>query len=309
LTVSSSSLQMSFQEDQDSGFTPRRLSSGSSEDQSHSDEGSNSSGSEPIPPPPTQSPPPPPPFQALIPPPVQFTDPLPPVRFSPERAPRSRMPFQPQHPIIPPPPPPRTILTSRPALGKVPPTREEVEKARQRFQSRLSHGHTALGTTTTLRCSQPSRPRFLPRQLSQPQPVLQPSAQPLRPSQLVLQRHHLLHHQHSYQGPLPPSLQDHGSAPAQSQGAAEASKHPAAHSTLPSHSNTYETPRQEHPSQQVTPTLITLVFRNMMMSSSGTSKVSITQCVYAVVRLEMDLPASSGRSLLFARFTHLKKSK
>ncbi|XP_056285675.1 delphilin isoform X3 [Pseudoliparis swirei] len=245
--------EMSFQEDQDSGFTPRRLSSGSSEDQSHSDEGSNSSGSEPIPPPPTQSPPPPPPFQALIPPPVQFTDPLPPVRFSPERAPRSRMPFQPQHPIIPPPPPPRTILTSRPALGKVPPTREEVEKARQRFQSRLSHGHTALGTTTTLRCSQPSRPRFLPRQLSQPQPVLQPSAQPLRPSQLVLQRHHLLHHQHSYQGPLPPSLQDHGSAPAQSQGAAEASKHPAAHSTLPSHSNTYETPRQEHPSQQAPP--------------------------------------------------------
>ncbi|XP_035525840.1 delphilin [Morone saxatilis] len=63
---------MSFQEDQDMGFMPRQLSSGSSEDHSSSDEASSpsySSGSEPIPPPPTQSPPPPPPFQSLIPPP------------------------------------------------------------------------------------------------------------------------------------------------------------------------------------------------------------------------------------------------
>uniref|UniRef100_A0AAQ5YTR7 Glutamate receptor, ionotropic, delta 2 (Grid2) interacting protein, a n=1 Tax=Amphiprion ocellaris TaxID=80972 RepID=A0AAQ5YTR7_AMPOC len=93
--------EMSFLEDQDLGFIPRQLSSGSSEDHSSSDEASSpsySSESEPIPPPPTQSPPPPPPFQALIPPPVQFTDPLPP----------------PHHPIIPPPPPPpRTLLSSR----------------------------------------------------------------------------------------------------------------------------------------------------------------------------------------------------
>uniref|UniRef100_A0A665T311 Glutamate receptor, ionotropic, delta 2 (Grid2) interacting protein, b n=1 Tax=Echeneis naucrates TaxID=173247 RepID=A0A665T311_ECHNA len=97
--------EMSFLEDQDMGFLPRQLSSGSSEDHSSSDEASSpsfSSGSEPIPPPPTQSPPPPPPFQALIPPPVQFIDPVP------------RMPFQPHHPIIPPPPPPpRTLLSSR----------------------------------------------------------------------------------------------------------------------------------------------------------------------------------------------------
>uniref|UniRef100_A0A3B4TQR7 Glutamate receptor, ionotropic, delta 2 (Grid2) interacting protein, b n=1 Tax=Seriola dumerili TaxID=41447 RepID=A0A3B4TQR7_SERDU len=109
--------EMSFLEDQDLGFMPRQLSSGSSEDHSSSDEASSpsySSGSEPIPPPPTQSPPPPPPFQSLIPPPVQFIDPVPPVRFSPEHIPRSRMPFQPHHPIIPPPPPPpRTLLSSR----------------------------------------------------------------------------------------------------------------------------------------------------------------------------------------------------
>ncbi|TNN31461.1 Delphilin [Liparis tanakae] len=295
---------MSFHEDQDSGFAPRRLSSGSSEDGSSSDEGSSpshSSGSEPIPPPPTQSPPPPPPFQALIPPPVQFTDPPPPARFSPDRVPRGRPPFQPQHPIIPPPPPPpRTVLTGRPGLGKAAPAREEAEKARQRFQSRLAHGHAALGATTTLRCSQPSRPRFLPRQLSQPQTSVlqgsahqpsahQPSAQPLRPSQLVLQRHHLLHHQHSYQGPLPPSLQDHG--------AAEASKHPAAHatSTLPGHGTTYETPRQEHPSQQVTPPWATLVLRDTMMTIGLTA----SQCVWrAILIAHLKLSAGELRQVL-----------
>ncbi|KAJ4941314.1 hypothetical protein JOQ06_027599 [Pogonophryne albipinna] len=202
-------VSMSFQEDQEVGFMPRQLSSGSSEDHSSSSPSSPSysSGSEPIPPPPTQSPPPPPPFQGLIPPPVQFTDPLPPVRFSPEHVPRSRMPFQPHHPIIPPPPPPlRTLLSSRSPIHH----REEGETSHQRFQTttstRLSHAHT------TLRPSQHSRPCYLPRQHSQPQPLLQPSPlpspqpspQPLRPSQLVLQRHHQLHHQHSYQGPLPP---------------------------------------------------------------------------------------------------------
>ncbi|XP_078019599.1 delphilin isoform X4 [Epinephelus lanceolatus] len=264
--------EMSFQEDQDVGFMPRQLSSGSSEDHSSSDEASTptySSGSDPIPPPPTQSPPPPPPFQSLIPPPVQFTDPLPPVRFSPEHIPRSRMPFQPHHPIIPPPPPPpRTLLSSRSPLHKVLPTREEAEKTHQRFQSttttgRLSHGHTTLGSST-LRSSQPSRPCYLPRQLSQPQPILQPmiqpspqpSPQPLRPSQLVLQRHHQLHHQHSYQGPLPPSLQDHSPSQGQNQGPAGSSmiaKPPASHSTLPSHTKTYETPQQEQQSQQQAP--------------------------------------------------------
>uniref|UniRef100_A0A3Q3RSJ8 Glutamate receptor, ionotropic, delta 2 (Grid2) interacting protein, b n=1 Tax=Mastacembelus armatus TaxID=205130 RepID=A0A3Q3RSJ8_9TELE len=65
--------EMSFHEDQDVGFVPRQLSSGSSEDHSSSDEASSpsySSESEPIPPPPTVSPPPPPPFQTLIPPPA-----------------------------------------------------------------------------------------------------------------------------------------------------------------------------------------------------------------------------------------------
>lgn len=254
-----SSVQMSFQEDQDLGFMPRRLSSGSSEDHSSSDEASSpsySSESEPIPPPPTQSPPPPPPFQAFIPPPAQFTD-LP-IRFSPEHIPRSRMPFQPHHPIIPPPPPPpRTLLSSRSPLHKVLPTREDTEKLHQRFQttsSRVSHGHTTLGSTT-LRSFQPSRPCYLPRQLSQPQPIHQPSPQPsprlLRPSQLVLQRHHQLHHQHSYQGPLPPSLQDPSSSQCPSQstvGSSLLSQPPASHSTLPSHTKT----RSENQSQQVT---------------------------------------------------------
>lgn len=235
---------------------PQQLSSGSSEDHSSSDEASSpcySSGSEHIPPPPTQSPPPPPPFQALIPPPAQFTDTLPPVRFSPEHVPRSRMPFQPHHPIIsPPPPPPRTLLSSRSPLQKALSTTGEAEKTHQRFQTtstRLLH----VGATT-LRSPQPSRPSYLPRQLSQPQPICQlspqPSPQPLRPSQLVLQRHHQLHHQHSYQGPLPPSLQDPG--PSQCQSTSLIPQPAATHCPHPSHTKTYETPQQEHQSQQVT---------------------------------------------------------
>lgn len=219
---------------------PRQLSSGSSEDHSSSDEASSpgySSGSDHIPPPPAQSPPPPPSFQVLIPPPVQFTDTLPPVRFSPEHVPRSRMPFQPHHPIIPPPPPPpRTLLSSRSPLHKALSTTDEALSPHQPFQTtstRRSH------TTTILRSSRPS---YLPRQLSQPQPVRQlspqPSPQPLRPSQLVLQRHHQLHHQYSYQGPLPLSRQD--SSPTH---VAES------HSTLPGHAKTNEPPREE---QQVT---------------------------------------------------------
>eukprot|EP00064_Thunnus_orientalis_P018116 superscaffoldBa00004067_g18207 len=253
--------EMSFQDEQDLGFMPRQLSSASSEDHSSSDEASSptySSGSEHIPPPPTQSPPPPPPFQSMIPPPLQFTDPLPPIRFSPEHIPRSRMPFQPHHPIIPPPPPPpRTLLSSRSPLHKVVHTTEEAEKTHQRFQAtstRLSHGHTTLACTT-LRSSQPSRPSYLPRQLSQPQPIRQPSPQPspqvLRPSHLVLQRHHQLHHQHSYQGPLPPSLEDH--SPSQTQGPTASSllsQPPASHSSLPTHTKTYETLRSEHKSPQ-----------------------------------------------------------
>ncbi|XP_051795035.1 delphilin isoform X2 [Acanthochromis polyacanthus] len=253
--------EMSFLEDQDLGFIPRQLSSASSEDHSSSDEASSpsySSESEPIPPPPTQSPPPPPPFQALIPPPVQFTDPLPPVRFSPEHVPRSRMPFQPHHPIIPPPPPPpRTLLSSRSPLHKVLPSRDEAEKPHQRFQTTTSSRHTILSTTTTLRSSRPS---YLPRQLSQPAPIRQPSPQPspqvLRPSQLVLQRHHQLHHQHSYQGPLPPSLQDHSLSQSQSKGPAGSSllsQPPGSHSSLPTYTKTYETTRQDHPSQQAPP--------------------------------------------------------
>ncbi|TNN04091.1 hypothetical protein fugu_001120 [Takifugu bimaculatus] len=236
--------EMSFHEDQGMAFMPRQLSSGSSEDHSSSDEASSpgySSGSDHIPPPPAQSPPPPPTFQTLIPPPVQFTDPLPPVRFSPEHVPRSRMPFQPHHPIIPPPPPPpRTLLTSRSPLHKALSTTDEAQTPHKCFQTtstRLSHFNT---TTTIFRSSRPS---YLPRQLSQPQPVRQlspqPSPQPLRPSQLVLQRHHQLHHQHSYQGPLPSSLQD----PSPTQTA-------ESHSALPGHTTTYEPPQQD---QQVPP--------------------------------------------------------
>ncbi|XP_015232524.1 PREDICTED: delphilin [Cyprinodon variegatus] len=249
--------EMSFPDDQD--FLSRRLSSGSSEEHCSSDEASSptySSGSEPIPPPPDQSPPPPPPFQALIPPPVQFTDPLPPVRFSPEHVPRSRMPFQPHHPIIPPPPPPpRTLLSSRSPLHK--PSREEVEKARQRFRAsstRFTQGIAPLNFST-LRSSQPSRASYLPRQLSQPQPVRQPSPQPspqqLRPSQLVLHRHHQLHHQHSYQGPLPASLQD--PSPAQNQSSSVLSQPPASHSSLPTHTSSFESSPQELQSQQAPP--------------------------------------------------------
>ncbi|XP_062234863.1 delphilin [Platichthys flesus] len=251
---------MSFQDDQELGFMPRQLSSGSSEE--HSSEASFSSESEPIPPPPTQSPPPPPPFQALIPPPVQFTDPLPPIRFSPEHTPRSRMPFQPHHPIIPPPPPPpRNLMSSRSPRHKVLPTREDLEKTHQRFPAtsgRLTHSHTTVGSTT-LRSSQPSRPCYLPRQLSQPQPIRQTSPQPspqlLRPSQLVLQRHHQLHHQHSYQGPLPPSLQEDGPSQCTSQGpgaSALLSQPPGSHSSLPTHNKVYES-RQDHQSQQAAP--------------------------------------------------------
>eukprot|EP00066_Takifugu_rubripes_P014815 XP_011604081.1 PREDICTED: LOW QUALITY PROTEIN: delphilin-like [Takifugu rubripes] len=236
--------EMSFHEDQGMAFMPRQLSSGSSEDHSSSDEASSpgySSGSDHIPPPPAQSPPPPPTFQTLIPPPVQFTDPLPPVRFSPEHVPRSRMPFQPHHPIIPPPPPPpRTLLTSRSPLHKALSTTDEAQTPHKCFQTtstRLSHFNT---TTTIFRSSRPS---YLPRQLSQPQPARQLSPQPspqlLRPSQLVLQRHHQLHHQHSYQGPLPSSLQD----PSPTQTA-------ESHSALPGHTTTYEPPQQD---QQVPP--------------------------------------------------------
>ncbi|XP_034049435.1 LOW QUALITY PROTEIN: delphilin [Thalassophryne amazonica] len=257
--------EMSFQDEQEGGFMPLRLSSGSSEEHGSSDEASSpsySSGSEHIPPPPTQSPPPPPPFQALIPPPVQFKDPLPPVRFSPEHVPRSRMPFQPHHPIIPPPPPPpRTLLSSHPSYHKVPPTKEDEDKSHQRLHTsstRLPHGHTALGSAT-LRTCQASRPCCLPRQMSQPQPVHQPSPQPLRPSQLVLQRHHQLHHQHSYQGSLPPSLQDHSLTQHQSQGSGTSSllcHPPGSHSTLPSQSKSYEAQRQEQqtPQTSVPPT-------------------------------------------------------
>ncbi|XP_037836719.1 delphilin isoform X2 [Kryptolebias marmoratus] len=258
--------EMSFPEEQDTSFMPRRLSRGSSEDHSSSDEASSptySSGSEPIPPPPNQSPPPPPPLQSLIPPPVQFTDPLPPVRFSPEHVPRSRMPFQPHHPIIPPPPPPpRTLLSTRSPLHKVLPTRADAEKSSQRFRATtawLSRNHTTLGSST-LRSSQSPRTGYLLRQLSQPQPIRQPSPQPspqpLRPSQLVLQRHHQLHHQHSYQGPLPPSLQDPGPTQHQSLGPVGSSllsKPPASTSTLPSHSKSFETPPPEHQSQQAPP--------------------------------------------------------
>ncbi|XP_061765015.1 delphilin isoform X1 [Nerophis ophidion] len=249
------SVPMSYPEDQDMGFMPRQFSRGSSEEHSSSDEVSSpgySSGSEHIPPPPTQSPPPPPPFQALIPPPVQFTDHRPPVRFSPEHVPRSRMPFHPHHPIIPPPPPPlRTLLSNRSPLHKGLPAREEAGDL-QRFQApsgRQSRGHTTLTTTTILRSSRPS---YLPRQLSQPQPIRQPSPQPspqtLRPSQLVLHRHHTLHHQHSYQGPLPPSLEDHNAIRSEKQSRATSTIH--SKSALPCR---VKSPRQDEDSHQAPP--------------------------------------------------------
>ncbi|XP_053716438.1 delphilin isoform X4 [Synchiropus splendidus] len=242
--------EMSFQEEQELGLLPRQLSSGSSEDHCSSDEVSSpsySSESEHIPPPPTQSPPPPPPFQSVIPPPVQFTDTLPPVRFSPEHVPRSRMPFQPHHPIIPPPPPPLRTLLSHRSPRKALPGREEGDK------TRLS---SRIGYTTTLRSS-----RYLPRQLSQPQPLRQTSPQPSpqinRPSHLVLQRHHQLHHQHSYQGPLPPSLQDHSSSQCLSQNSKVSptpSKPLTSQSSLGAgHSTSFDAPRQEPQPTQAPP--------------------------------------------------------
>ncbi|XP_056153563.1 delphilin [Lampris incognitus] len=259
--------EMSFQDDQELQFIPCQLSSGSSEDHSSSDDTTSlsySSGSEPIPPPPTESPPPPPPFQTPIPPPFEFTDAHPPVRFSPQHMPRARTGFQPHHPIIPPPPPPpRVLLSSRPPLHKVFSTAEEAERGHQRFQAssgRLSHSPSK--PLMSRRSPKPSRPPHLPRQVSQPQPVHQPSPLPspqlLRSSQLVLQRHHQLHHQHSYQGPLPPSLQDQTPAHTQTQ----TQTHPppsllpqtqSAHSTLSTHAKTYETTRVELQSQKVPP--------------------------------------------------------
>ncbi|XP_072312117.1 delphilin isoform X3 [Eucyclogobius newberryi] len=233
--------EMTFPEEQEGGFAPRQLSSESSEGPSGGEEAPSptfSDEGESIPPPPTQSPPPPPPFQSFIPPPVQFTDRLPPVRYSPEHMPRSRMPFQPHHPIIPPPPPPpRTLLSTRSPLHH-----KTDKKPRLQPTTRISQGHG------TLRTAHPNR--YLPRQLSQPQPLLhastspQPSPQVLRPSQAVLQRHHQLHHQHSYQGPLPPSLNDHGPSQSKSQG-------PCSSSTLPGHSKTYES--RQDPCTQAPP--------------------------------------------------------
>ncbi|XP_029620780.1 delphilin isoform X2 [Salmo trutta] len=197
--------EMSFQDEQEVSYLPRQLSSASSEDISSNDDATSltySSGSEHIPiPPPPQSAPPPPPFPTpLPPPPFGFSDPLPITsvlsHFSPEHIPRARMSFQPQHPIIPPPPPPpRTFTYNRPTLHKVLPTRDEL-------QGRFHHQAPPM-TLPLAPCysPQPSRPRNLPRQASQPQPLTQPilcpqpSPQPNRQSQLALQRHHQLHHQ------------------------------------------------------------------------------------------------------------------
>uniref|UniRef100_A0A3Q3DQQ7 Glutamate receptor, ionotropic, delta 2 (Grid2) interacting protein, b n=1 Tax=Hippocampus comes TaxID=109280 RepID=A0A3Q3DQQ7_HIPCM len=110
-----------YEEDQDTSFMHRQLSSGSSEDHSSSDEVSSpcySSGSEHIPPPPKQSPPPPPPFQVLLPPPVQFTDPVPPVRFSPEHVPHDKQLLLFSFQAPPPPPPPLPPPCDPPPLPK-----------------------------------------------------------------------------------------------------------------------------------------------------------------------------------------------
>uniref|UniRef100_A0A672FUU0 Glutamate receptor, ionotropic, delta 2 (Grid2) interacting protein, b n=1 Tax=Salarias fasciatus TaxID=181472 RepID=A0A672FUU0_SALFA len=125
--------EMSFQDDQDAGFIRRQLSSGSSEEHSSSEEASSpsySSEPEPIPPPPTQSPPPPPPFQALIPPPVQFTDTLPPVRFSPEHVPRMFSICK----AAPPPPPPLPPPCDPPPL---PPPGQQASDANHMSVKRL----------------------------------------------------------------------------------------------------------------------------------------------------------------------------
>uniref|UniRef100_A0AAV2LFM6 Delphilin-like n=1 Tax=Knipowitschia caucasica TaxID=637954 RepID=A0AAV2LFM6_KNICA len=200
--------EMSFPEEQDGGFVPRQLSSESSEVHSSGEEAPSptfSDEGEPIPPPPTQSPPPPPPYQSLIPPPVHRTTP--------------------SSPLLP--PPPRTLLTSRSPLHK-----SGDKKPRLQPTTRISQGHGTLRTT------HPNR--YLPRQLSQPQPLLhpsstspQPSPQVLRPSQAMLQRHHQLHHQHSYQGPLPPSLKDHCTSQSQSHGKTYESRPEPPPQTLP----------------------------------------------------------------------------
>ncbi|XP_055789360.1 delphilin-like isoform X2 [Salvelinus fontinalis] len=233
--------EMSFQDEQEVSYLPRQLSSASSEDISSNDEATSptySSGSEhiPIPPPPQSAPPPPPLPTPLPPPPFGFSDPLPitPVlsHFSPEHIPRARMSFQPQHPIIPPPPPPpRAFTYNRPSLHKVLPTRDEL-------QGCVHHQATQMTLPLGPRYSpQPSRPRNLPRQASQPQPLTQPilcpqpSPQPNRQSQLTLQRHQQLHHQ-PYQPQLSHSLPPQ--APHLSQ--------PQSHPPQPPHSQTYETP-------------------------------------------------------------------
>eukprot|EP00063_Salmo_salar_P089291 XP_014064126.1 PREDICTED: delphilin-like isoform X6 [Salmo salar] len=233
--------EMSFQDEQEVSYLPRQLSSASSEDISSNDDATSltySSGSEhiPIPPPPQSAPPPPPLPTPLPPPPFGFSDPLPITavlsHFSPEHIPRARMSFQPQHPIIPPPPPPpRTFTYNRPTLHKVLPTRDEL-------QGCVHHQAPQMTLPLGPRYSpQPSRPRNLPRQASQPQPLTQPilcpqpSPQPNRQSQLVLQRHHQLHHQ-PYQPQLSHSLPPQ--APHLSQ--------PQSHPPQPPHSQTYETP-------------------------------------------------------------------
>uniref|UniRef100_A0A8C5N8G0 Glutamate receptor, ionotropic, delta 2 (Grid2) interacting protein, b n=1 Tax=Gouania willdenowi TaxID=441366 RepID=A0A8C5N8G0_GOUWI len=117
--------EMCFQDDQDRGFMPRHLIRGSSEDHCSSDDASSPSyvlETQPIPPPPNQSPPPPPPFQALIPPPIPFTDPSPPVRFSPEHAPQTSV-FSEVLMLLfskapPPPPPPLPPPSDPPPLPK-----------------------------------------------------------------------------------------------------------------------------------------------------------------------------------------------
>ncbi|CAB1313104.1 unnamed protein product, partial [Coregonus sp. 'balchen'] len=235
--------EMSFQDEQEVSYLPRQLSSASSEDISSNDDATSltySSGSEHIPiPPPPQSAPPPPPFPTpLPPPPFSFSDPLPitPVlsHFSPEHIPRARMSFQPQHPIIPPPPPPpRAFTYNRPILHKVLPTRDELQGCvhHQAPQMTLPLGHRYS--------PQPSRPRNLPRQASQPQPLTQPilcpqlSPQPNRQSQLALQRHHQLHHQ-----PYQPQPQLHHSLPPQAPHLSQPQSHPP----QPPQSQTYETP-------------------------------------------------------------------
>ncbi|KAL0983946.1 hypothetical protein UPYG_G00135060 [Umbra pygmaea] len=157
-------------------------------------------------------------------------------RFSPEHIPRARMSFQPQHPIIPPPPPPpRAFMYSRPTLHKGLSTQDEP-------QGRAHHQPPQMTLPLTSRYSpQPSRPRNLPRQASQPQPLTQsilspqPSPQPNRESQLALQRHHQLHHQ-PYQSQAKTQLSH--SLPPQ----AAHPPQPQSHPPQAPHTQTYETP-------------------------------------------------------------------